>query len=34
MVMIVFNTKFGMGNHLIPKDNMEVMTLLGVLFKE
>ena len=31
MVIIVFSTKFGMGNRLIPKKIMKVMVLLGYL---
>ena len=31
MVIFVFSTKFGMGNRLIPSENMIVMILLGGL---
>ena len=31
MAIIVFSTKFGMGNRLIPKEIMKVMVLLGYL---
>ena len=31
ILIIVFNTKFGMGNRLFSQENMNVMTLLGDL---
>ena len=33
MAIIVFSTKFGMGNRLIPKEIMKVMVLLGYLMQ-